>query len=247
MKLIFVFNNFMFLLIGLAAIGFGLWGVIQGEKVFEKDWFPKIGDETMQADLARNVKHAFTWLIIGAIILVGIAFLGFCGGLRENRCILGVFFIVLFILTLVFLAALILFYAFPHLVVKAMDKAVEKEREDYLAQRNSTAPTKVSKNVDAMQRSLKCCLFNETVAEDNLIRTCFENWGDANSTKPADAVFRKDQCTKALVKYLKDFLKEKQTTFALICVLVIIICVIQMILSLYICCKIKNENYETMK
>ena len=48
MKLIFIFNNFMFLLIGLAAIGFGLWGVIQGEKVFEEEWFPKIGDETME-------------------------------------------------------------------------------------------------------------------------------------------------------------------------------------------------------
>ena len=41
----------------------------------------------MSPDLVRNIKKAFTWLIIGAVILVGIAFLGFCGGCRENRCI----------------------------------------------------------------------------------------------------------------------------------------------------------------
>ena len=48
MKLIFVFNNFLFLLIGLTAIGFGLWGFIQGEKVFKEDWFPQIDNEGLQ-------------------------------------------------------------------------------------------------------------------------------------------------------------------------------------------------------
>ena len=38
------------------------------------------------------------------------------------RCILAVFFIVLFVLTLVFLAALILFYAFPGVVTRGLNK-----------------------------------------------------------------------------------------------------------------------------
>jgi len=248
MKLVFVFNNFMFLIIGLAAIGFGLWGVIQGEKVFEEDWFPEIGDEALQKDLVRNIKKAFTWLIIGAVILVGIAFLGFCGGCRENRCLLGAFFMILFVSTLLFLTALILFYAFPHLVNKWMKKALKEEREKYLEHHNNNSTkTKIEKNVDSMHTNLKCCMFNETVAEANKIISCYDNWANSTDTKPANAKFHSKECSTALVELLKKFLKQKQTTFALIVVVTIIIGVIQMILSLYICCKIKSQSYENMK
>jgi len=92
LKTVFIFLNFLFLVLGLTALGFGLWGVISGEKVFEKDWFPTLSDKTLQDSLRENIRHAFTWLIIGACLLVGIAFLGFCGGCKENKCLLGTFF-----------------------------------------------------------------------------------------------------------------------------------------------------------
>lgn len=248
MKLIFVINNFIFLIIGLAAIGFGLWGVIQGEKVFEEDWFPQFGDDQLQQDLERNIKHAFTWLIVGAVILVGIAFLGFCGGCRENRCILAVFFIVLFVLTLVFLAALILFYAFPGVVTRGLNKVIQHEKDRYIEESKTNSTSKIVENVNSMQTKLKCCLWsNETFAEENKIRTCFDNWDESAETKPSNAVFHSESCTSALIAKIKTAIKEKETTFALIVIVTIIICVIQMILSLYICCKIKSQPYETMK
>lgn len=247
MKLIFIFNNFIFLLIGLVAIGFGLWGVIRGEKVFEEEWFPQIEDKKLERDLRNNIKHAFTWLIIGAVILAGIAVLGFCGGWRENRCILGVFFLILFVLTLIFLAALILFYAFPAFVGRQMDAVLELQKDEFLTNRKKDNTTTISKNLAAFQQSFKCCLFNETVAEDYKIKSCYENWGKEQNAKPNDAVVFKQSCSTALIERLKEFLANYKTTFALIVVVTIIICVIQMILSLYICCKIKGESYETMK
>ena len=48
LKTVFIFLNFLFLVLGLTALGFGLWGVISGEKVFEKDWFPTLSDKTLQ-------------------------------------------------------------------------------------------------------------------------------------------------------------------------------------------------------
>lgn len=245
LKMVFVFNNFIFLLIGLVAVGFGLWGIIQGEKVFGLDWFPKITDEVMQQELQRNVKHAFTWLIIGAVILVGIAFLGFCGGCKENRCILGVFFVILFVLTLVFFTALILFYAFPSLVGKGLDKVFHQEKDKYLEDLGNNATSDFIRSVDTMQEKLKCCLVNETVAVDYKIKSCFEKWGDSDVKSP-DAVFHGEGCAEATIDAVKGMLKAEQTTFALIVVITIIVCVVQMILSLYICCKIKSQTYETM-
>lgn len=247
MKLVFVFNNFVFLLIGVASIGFGLWGVIQGEKVFEQEWFPKLADNDLQADLQSNVKHAFTWLIVGAVILVGIAFLGFCGGAKENRCILGVFFIILFVLTIVFVAALVLFYAFPDVVTRGLSKAIEEEKRKYLEESKTNETSRVEKNVESTQTKLKCCLWNETFAEENNITTCFENWGESASSRPANSTYHGEDCVKALLTKLKSSIKEKEMTFALIVVITICVCVVQMILSLYICCKIKSVNYENMK
>jgi len=246
MKLIFVFNNFVFLLVGIAAIGFGLWGVIKGDKVFDEEWFPKLEDDKLQEDLKSNVKHAFTWLIVGAVVLVGIAFLGFCGGAKENRCLLGVFFILLFILTAVFLAALILFYAFPDTFTKGIKHAIELEKENYLKESKTNSSSSVEDRVEATQTALKCCLWNETFAEDHKIKTCFDNWGDADS-KPANAVFHDKDCVRTLLEKLKASIKEREWTFALIVVITVIVCVIQMVLSLYICCKIKSQNYENMK
>jgi len=249
MKMIFVFNNFLFLLIGLTAIGFGLWGFIQGEKVFKEDWFPQIDNNGLQKDFERNIKHGFTWLIVGAIVLVGISFLGFCGGMKENRCILAVFFVILFILTLVFIGALVIFYAAPELIEKAIDDGVAKQKTKYVeCMRSSDCnSTIVDENVESLQTKFSCCLWNETFAENNTITTCFDKWASASTSKPDDAVFHEKHCSEALIEFFKNLLNSKKIWFALIVIVVLFICAIQMILSLYICCKIKSQVYETMK
>jgi len=227
--------------LGLTALGFGLWGVISGEKVFEKDWFPTLSDKTLQDSLRENIRHAFTWLIIGACLLVGIAFLGFCGGCKENKCLLGTFFAILFVLTLVFLAALILFFAFPKLIKSGVDKLMEKERENY-------SSDKVRQNVDWMQKNFTCCLFNKTVAEEKNITSCFSGWDNADEPKPADAKFHTKKCSSAVVEKIKGYLHQKQAAFAVMVSIIIVVCVIQMILSLYVCCKLKNgsSSYDQM-
>ena len=58
-KWIFVFNNFVFLLVGIAAIGYGLWGVTEADKVFDEEWSPILGDDKLQ--------EGDEWLIEGFI------------------------------------------------------------------------------------------------------------------------------------------------------------------------------------
>ena len=71
--------------------------------------------------------------------------------------------------------------------------------------------------------------------------------GESASSKPANSTYHGEDCVKALLTKLKSSIKEKEMTFALIVVITICVCVVQMILSLYICCKIKSVNYENMK
>jgi cbb3-type cytochrome oxidase subunit 3 len=246
LKFVFVFLNFLFLVLGLATFGFGCWGLIQGEKVFENDWFPKIHDEALQTGVEKNIIHAFTWLVVGAVILIGIAVLGFCGGCKENRCILGVFFVLVFIIFFIFVSALVLFFAFQDKVREGLDKAIEFTLND--EKKKYGNDTSVAKKVDLLQEKLECCLWNATVAEDLAVTSCFEKWPKDQAKKPADATFNVESCSGSIINKLKEWIERRKGEFSGFCVIILCTCLMQMILSCSLLCKIKNKQpYAEMK
>ena len=56
---------------------------------------------------------------------------------------------------------------------------IEKEKKQYEEDvKNNNSSSTTEKNVNSMQTTLKCCLWNETAAEDMKIKSCYEKWGE---------------------------------------------------------------------
>ncbi|XP_071368751.1 leukocyte surface antigen CD53-like [Centroberyx affinis] len=126
--------NFLCFICGTAVLGFGIYMLN-----FRMD--------SLMPSLAQfNMSSA---LLISGIIITCVSFLGFLGALKENRCLLLTFFLLLFILMLVELTAACILLVNEDMI----GKWVEKDLLNGL-NRNSTA---ISKDWDLVQNTLDCC------------------------------------------------------------------------------------------
>lgn len=92
--LMFAFN-FLFWLLGCAMLGVGIWLLVS-------DDFSKYSDADEK--LGFIYTGAYILVAIGALIMI-IGFLGCCGAIRESQCMLGCFFVLLFLIFAVLLGA----------------------------------------------------------------------------------------------------------------------------------------------
>ncbi|XP_051247743.1 tetraspanin-8 [Dicentrarchus labrax] len=89
-------------------------------------------------------------IAIGVIIMV-LGFLGCCGAIRENRCMLLMFFISLLVIFILLLAA--------GIVGAVEEKKVKEWVKERLTKFTplSSQPQSVKDDLEAVQRELKCC------------------------------------------------------------------------------------------
>jgi len=147
--LLFAFN-LIFVIFGILLIYFGVDLI----KPFSH-W-----ESIIKGDPPSN--SAVTLIVIGCVIFL-IAFLGCCGALRENHCMLVTFGGIILVLLLVELigAGLILGYR------SQVKIAVQGGIDDAMGKYNMTNPNAtVNQVIDDLQYTLKCCGANETTDWD---------------------------------------------------------------------------------
>lgn len=132
--LLFIFN-LLFWLSGCIILGVGIYLKVN------KDGNSITGEALPGIDLL---------IAIGVIIMV-LGFLGCCGAIRENRCMLLLFFISLLIIFILLLAAGIL----GAVDENKMEKFVKDRVHDLLPLSNQ--PDNVIKDLEKLQTELKCC------------------------------------------------------------------------------------------
>jgi len=150
--LLFAFN-LIFVIFGILLIYFGVDLI----KPFDR-W-----SEIIKGDPPGN--SAVTLIVIGCIIFI-IAFLGCCGALRENHCMLVTFGGIILVILLVELigAGLILGYR------SKVKEAVQEGIDDAMGQYNLTNPNStINKVIDDLQHTFKCCGANGTHDWDNKV------------------------------------------------------------------------------
>ncbi|XP_061570767.1 tetraspanin-9 [Cololabis saira] len=134
-KYLLFFFNLLFWISGCIILGVSIYLKVSKDK-------NAITDESLPGiDLM---------IAIGVIIMV-LGFLGCCGAIRENRCLLLLFFISLLVI-------------FILLVVAGILGAVEEKKvKDWMKERLekllplSSQPANVREDLEKLQRELKCC------------------------------------------------------------------------------------------
>ncbi|XP_076471913.1 CD151 antigen-like [Babylonia areolata] len=136
--LLIVFNVLIFLF-GVALVAIGIWSVV--DKLYVAN---VIGDDLFSA--------ASYLLIVGAVVLLALAVLGFCAVRSERQQLVVVYFIALTVIFLVLLITAILAVAFKGELEEEMTDAM---RGTLLSSYGDDST--ITQSWDRLQRDLECC------------------------------------------------------------------------------------------
>lgn len=132
--------NFMCFICGVAVMGIGVYMMVN----LKMSLTPTLASFNLA-----------NMLLISGIVITCVSFLGFLGALKENRCLLLTFFLLLFLLMLVELTAACLLLVYEREIGELVQKDLTKGLEE--AKRNSTD---VMQDWNWVQQTLDCCGVN---------------------------------------------------------------------------------------
>ncbi|CAG0895927.1 unnamed protein product [Darwinula stevensoni] len=132
--------NFIILIGGIAVLGVGIWTVVD--------------KATLEALLDTNLFFSAAYIQIATgIVIIFLSFLGCCGAMKEVKCMLLTYSILLFLLFIVLLVAGILGYVFRDKVEDSIDMAMKKSLHEY----DDRLQDPVRLAWDDAQKKFECC------------------------------------------------------------------------------------------
>jgi len=221
-KYLMFFFNFLFWLSGLALIIVG--AIIRD----------KYGDYFSYAD--NKFANAAVFIIIVGVVVFVIGFLGCCGAIRENYCMVTTFSVLLGIIFLLEIVAGALGFAYKKKVEETATKALKSAVANYS---NSDQPG-AKKLLDWAQNKFHCCGVNGThFAYKNSTDFC------SGSKKPKSCHID-ESCAKSL--YTEDckqeFIDFVKDNLVVIGGVALGIAFIQLLGIIFACCMMKSIKGE---
>ncbi|XP_071099933.1 CD9 antigen-like isoform X2 [Haliotis cracherodii] len=210
--LMFAFN-FLFWLLGMAILAIGIWVRVDPN-------FSQYMDQTVSSN--PTYVAAYLFIAVGCVVVV-IGFFGCCGAIRESQCLLGLFFISLFIIFCVLLGAGIYCVVQKDSIKDLVGDFLQKSVDDYRERQQA------KEAMDNIQKNLECC-GAKTGSEDYPIAT-----GVPETCKPVNY---KRPCAEKLFKTLSSHL----IIVAGVAIGIALIMILGMIFSMVLCCAIRDVN-----
>lgn len=139
----FLFNS-VILVAGCALVGFGIYtktssaGMTKFSSILGSNLLPTI---------------SLVLIVTGAVIIV-LSFLGCCGAIKEVKCMLLMYFVILLLMFTAFLVGGILLYAFRQKIEDAIIQQLGRQLEHSYGKTEEAAVTDAW---DSMQKLFKCC------------------------------------------------------------------------------------------
>ncbi|KAL3976346.1 Adh transcription factor 1 [Sarotherodon galilaeus] len=153
-------------------------------------------------------------LLISGIIITCVSFLGFLGALKENRCLLLSFFLMLFLMMLLELTAACLLLVYEGQIIKRVTTDLEKGLDE--AKANSTNSKQSDWNL--VQETLHCCgIKNVSDWGNNVPESCC-----ISSCKTINATYWQTGCLSKVTNFF-------EKNFLTIGVSVIVLCMIEVL------------------
>lgn len=176
-------------------------------------------------------------LFITGIIITCVSFLGFLGALKENRCLLISFFILLFILMLVELAVACVLLMFETQVDQYITKDLNEGLTKSLNNRNENNNTK--DDWDIVHKAFECCgIINASDWKSTVPESCCMSHAcRQNSTE-------KLYWPKGCYTKLKDLFENNLLNAGIGVIVVCIIEVLAMCFSMTLFCHISRSGLQ---
>ncbi|XP_039259751.2 tetraspanin-1-like [Styela clava] len=147
-KYLLIAFNCLFLLAGLGLLGGGIW-IVTAFSSFNDTFSQFLDVESLMYDWIGYVAIGF-----GAFVAL-VAFLGCCGAICENKCMLGSFFVIILIFALVEIALAILVFVYAGNLKSILESPVKN-----VIQNTYLHGTAVGNSYDNIQKEHHCCGFS---------------------------------------------------------------------------------------
>ncbi|XP_072298333.1 tetraspanin 35 isoform X2 [Eucyclogobius newberryi] len=153
LKFLMLFFNGIIFLAGAGILAVGIWVKVDSGSIL--GFLGKIPNAPSELSQVLNVGYLL--IALGALLVI-IGFLGCCGAMRESKCMLLLFFVIVMLIFLAEVAGAIVLLVFRPLVDSLFVKfgiiAVQNIRTDYGKNDDVTGLW------DTTMSTLKCCGFN---------------------------------------------------------------------------------------
>ncbi|XP_066153213.1 23 kDa integral membrane protein-like [Euwallacea fornicatus] len=217
--LVFLFN-FCFVLVGVTLLTLGIIYTINFS-----DFVETIPDNY------KIVQHVpIIAIVVGSIIFV-IAFLGCCGTLKSNTCMLTTYASILFVIFILQVSLGI----FGLLKIKNADElknAIYKQTIIFF--NNSSHSPEIYATIDIIQKNLKCCGSSGPASYDDIPSSCYDN--------PAEKLgLYKDSCASKIFETLTNSVR----IIAIVALVISTTEIIAAFLALYLANTIKGKFRRT--
>ncbi|KAM3623436.1 uncharacterized protein V6R79_011173 [Siganus canaliculatus] len=199
--LMFIVNGTIFVA-GAVILGVGIWVAVDSDSLME---FLHV--ENSEVDFSDLSTVSYVVIAIGACLFL-IGFLGCCGAVTENRCMLLTFFCLVLVIFLAQVAAAIVLFVFQPVVDELLDKELrDRIKQDY---GEDEALTNFWDNTMAQ---LHCCGVSNYTDFDNSpfnangsypIACCYGGYQNGSCTLNVAEALDIGGCGAKLVEVIKD-------------------------------------------
>lgn len=235
---LFVFN-FIFWLVGCLLLAVGIWALVDPGPV--REYF---GDHEWEASIL-----IYAMITIGSIMTI-IGFLGCCGAIRGSRCLLTMFFIMLFIIHGIFLSVG-LYLAIRRDKVnewfpEPQKNATTKELRGFIS--NFELDLVGRTHMEKIQTTFKCCGADRGIQDyrellPHLDYSCRETRGRRLGPKPCTEPVYKAKYERHV--HLMKELPKFTIIISAVTLSVSFLMIVGMVLSIVLCCALKDELIST--
>nr|KAG5691066.1 hypothetical protein BaRGS_003096 [Batillaria attramentaria] len=199
-------------LLGCAILGVGIWLRVD----------PNVSKYVLQlSEINVIFTLAYVLMAIGVFVMI-IGFLGCCGAIRESQCMLGTFFILLFII----FAILLGFGIFAVVVKDSLKDEVREMLKRGVDKYDANNP-ETTDVMDAIQTNFHCC-----GADGSMDYEKTKNVPD--SCQPE---YRSVGCADGFFEYIAEHL----IIVAGVAIALAIVLILGMIFSMVLCCALRDQ------
>ncbi|KAM9360996.1 leukocyte surface antigen CD53 [Symphorus nematophorus] len=212
--------NFLCFICGVAVLGFGAYMMVNFRMAALTPTLAKVNLANM--------------LLISGIVITCVSFLGFLGALKENRCLLLTFFLLLFLLMLVELTAACLLLIYEGTIAKWVTNDLNEGLSKAKQSGSAGNSTNVISEWDLVQTQFDCCgVENVTDWGDKVPRSCCVK--ECSISQPP---YREKGCLVTL----KNWFEENFLTTGISVIVLCIVEVLGMCFAMTLFCHISRSG-----
>merc|ERR1719410_300840 len=196
LKFLLIFFNFIIFVVGVVVFGIAVWVIVDAPKfteLFDKTKevvSPEVDTSALELNIYTSVLYAF--LVIAAFFLV-VAFFGCCGAWKENKCLLGIYFLI--VLTLLIGVMIFGILVYKGDLFDRLETPLYKSLKMYEDNPTGTDEQKMKKEAfksiwNTVQMEMKCC--GVVNADDWRNNVTNPGWTDGKNKPEGCCKWKKD-------------------------------------------------------